>query len=506
MSPRIFGIFLIISVLDQLYLVDGTNGMEESPPSDLNMESKCSAYYYLESTIKELKRKLDFYEHQLQIKDEHNKENVKQMETIYKLQSQLAINSKEKEMGATINDLKNRLVSAEQHLKFKDDLIGEKVKEIQDCDLLKTNDKQILEQTEKVNFMTVTISNLKSQLAKSREDVKVKLKDINDRTEEVKRRDDIIKLKEKEISDKSEQIKTMEDKITVKDNQLVNLRKQILTKDNEIGSLNNQTKHDLEKITEMADKITVKDNQLENLSAQILTKDNKIDSLNNQTKHDLEKITEMADKITVKDNQLEVLRAQISTKDNEIDSLNNQTKHNLETITKMTDELYTCRRRESCPTGRTNRIYKIYKPGISTFKAPCSSTGWMTILRRQGESVDFNRNWANYTNGFGNLAGDFFIGLEKLHQMTKDKPHELHIKLMKFNGKIAHAHYDNFQIGSEQELYKLISLGTYYGTAGDSLRYHEGTKFSTFDSDNDNKNNCAIITKGGWWYHNCGER
>jgi len=116
MSPRIFGIFLIISVLDQLYLVDGTNGMEESPPSDLNMESKCSAYYYLESTIKELKRKLDFYEHQLQIKDEHNKENVKQMETIYKLQSQLAINSKEKEMSATINDLNIRLVNAEQQV------------------------------------------------------------------------------------------------------------------------------------------------------------------------------------------------------------------------------------------------------------------------------------------------------------------------------------------------------------------------------------------------------
>jgi len=222
MSPRIFGIFLIISVLDQLYLVDGTNGMEESPSSDLNMESKCSAYYYLESTIKELKRKLDFYEHQLQIKDEHNKENVKQMETIYKLQSQLAINSKEKEMSATINDLKNRLVSAEQQLKFKDDLIQEKVKEIQNCDLMKTKDKQILELGEKVNFMTVTISNMRNQLAKLRDDVKVQIKDINDRTEEVKKRDDIIKLKVKEISDKSVQIKNMEGKITVKDNQLEN--------------------------------------------------------------------------------------------------------------------------------------------------------------------------------------------------------------------------------------------------------------------------------------------
>jgi len=362
MSPRIFGIFLIISVLDQLYLVDGTNGMEESPSSDLNMESKCSAYYYLESTIKELKRKLDFYEHQLQIKDEHNKENVKQMETIYKLQSQLAINSKEKE---------------EQKLKFKDDLIQEKVKEIQNCDLMKTKDKQILELGEKVNFMKVTISNLRNQLAKSRDDVKVQIKDINDRTEEVKRRDDIIKLKEKEISDKSEQIKNMEGKISVKHNQLENLIAQILTKNNEIDRLNNQTKHDLEKITEMADKITVKDNQLENLSEKI--------------------------------------------------------KHDLETITEMTDELFMCRGVEDCPIGRPNGIYKINKPVIPVFEAPCNSTGWMTILRRQNQSVDFNRNWANYTNGFGYIDREFFIGLEKLHQMTKDKPHELFIRLRFLN-------------------------------------------------------------------------
>ncbi|XP_037732884.1 angiopoietin-related protein 7-like [Drosophila subpulchrella] len=414
MSPRILGIFLIISVLDQLYLVDGTNGLQESPSSDRNLESKCSAYYSnLEYTIKELNRKLDFFEHQLQIKDEHNKENVKQMETIYKLQSQLTIKSKEKEMSATINNLNMRLVNAEQQLKFKDDLIQEKVKEIQDCDLIKTKDKQVLELGEKVNFMTVTISNLRNQLA-----VKVQIKDIYDRIEEVKKRDDIIKSKEKEISDKSEQIKNLEGKITVKDN------------------------------------------QIENLSAQI------------------------------------------STKDNEIDSLHNQTKHDLETVTEMTDELFMCRAVEDCPIGRPNGIYKINKPGISIFEAPCNSTGWMTILRRQDKSVDFNRNWANYTNGFGNLNGEFFIGLEKLHQMTKDKPHELYIKLMKFNGESAYAHYDNFQIGSEQEFYKLKSLGTFSGTAGDSLRIHEGMKFSTFDSDPDTAN-CAEVYKGGWWYNNC---
>jgi len=108
----------------------------------------------------------------------------------------------------------------------------------------------------------------------------------------------------------------------------------------------------------------------------------------------LEKITEMADIITVKDNQLENLSEKI--------------KHDLETITEMTDELFMCRGVEDCPIGRPNGIYKINKPVIPVFEAPCNSTGWMTILRRQNQSVDFNRNWANYTNGFGYIDREFY--------------------------------------------------------------------------------------------------
>lgn len=46
------------------------------------------------------------------------------------------------------------------------------------------------------------------------------------------------------------------------------------------------------------------------------------------------------------------------------------------------------------------------------------------------------------------------------------------------------------------------------GTAGDSLSRHRGLPFSTKDRDNDKwtggeTGNCALNTKGAWWYYGC---
>ncbi|XP_072421610.1 tenascin isoform X11 [Chiloscyllium punctatum] len=128
--------------------------------------------------------------------------------------------------------------------------------------------------------------------------------------------------------------------------------------------------------------------------------------------------------------------------------------------------------------------------------------GWMVFQRRQSGRVDFFRNWKNYTNGFGNPADEFWLGLENLHKITSQGHYQLRVDF-RDEGDSAYAVYDRFLISDAKSRYKL-HVGGYNGTAGDSLSYHQGRPFSTRDRDNDVAvTNCALSYKGAWWYKNC---
>ncbi|XP_041565009.1 fibrinogen-like protein 1 [Drosophila elegans] len=141
---------------------------------------------------------------------------------------------------------------------------------------------------------------------------------------------------------------------------------------------------------------------------------------------------------------------------------------------------------------------------MAPFEIPCKLDGWMVIQRRQDGSESFTRHWQDYKDGFGNVEREFFIGLEKLYQLTNAVPHELYIKLGTLEGVYKYAHYNDFKIGSEQEFYELKALGNYSGSAGDSLIRHKNKNFSTFDRNNDPSGaDCAEKNNGGWWFANC---
>lgn len=44
--------------------------------------------------------------------------------------------------------------------------------------------------------------------------------------------------------------------------------------------------------------------------------------------------------------------------------------------------------------------------------------GWTVIQRRINGTVDFYRGWNDYKNGFGDLLTEFWLGNEKIHQLT----------------------------------------------------------------------------------------
>uniref|UniRef100_A0A4W6FYA0 Fibrinogen C-terminal domain-containing protein n=1 Tax=Lates calcarifer TaxID=8187 RepID=A0A4W6FYA0_LATCA len=129
--------------------------------------------------------------------------------------------------------------------------------------------------------------------------------------------------------------------------------------------------------------------------------------------------------------------------------------------------------------------------------------GWTVIQRRQDGSVNFFRTWEQYKQGFGNLDGEYWLGLEHLYWLTKQAQYKLRVAMEDWQGRQVFAEYDSFHLEPESDWYRL-RLGQYQGNAGDSLSWHNNKAFTTLDRDKDSyTGNCAHYQKGGWWYHMC---
>ncbi|XP_026169051.1 angiopoietin-related protein 4 [Mastacembelus armatus] len=156
-------------------------------------------------------------------------------------------------------------------------------------------------------------------------------------------------------------------------------------------------------------------------------------------------------------------------------------------------------------------VYTIQPFNTEPFQVFCEMAadgGWTVIQRRQDGSVDFDQLWQAYEKGFGNLSGEFWLGLEKIHSIAKDGGYILNIKLFDWRDELASVRLP-FQLGGEETKYSLQikETGT-FSTLESSLGTDATSSlpFSTRDQDNDQKNdtNCAKHLSGGWWFSNCG--
>ncbi|XP_060601698.1 microfibril-associated glycoprotein 4-like [Ruditapes philippinarum] len=155
-------------------------------------------------------------------------------------------------------------------------------------------------------------------------------------------------------------------------------------------------------------------------------------------------------------------------------------------------------------------VYVIKPTGSTATDVWCDMTngGWTVIQRRQDGSEDFYRNLEDYKIGFGNRISEYWLGLEHIYYLTINNT-SLYVYLETFeidnvDPVSAFAEYSTFRIKDESDKYRLSVRG-YGGSCGDSMSYHNNSRFTTKDSNNDQHGaeNCAVSYSGAWWYKGC---
>ncbi|XP_067996865.1 angiopoietin-related protein 3 [Melanerpes formicivorus] len=157
---------------------------------------------------------------------------------------------------------------------------------------------------------------------------------------------------------------------------------------------------------------------------------------------------------------------------------------------------------------RASGVYTIKPNGSEAFNVYCEMTfgsSWTVIQNRVDGLLDFNQTWDAYTNGFGDLKEEFWLGLNKTYSITKQGDYILRIELQDWRGNKRYIQYA-FSLGGPETAYTL-QLQRISGSIPNALPEQTELRFSTADHDVDTINdfNCPENYLGGWWHSECEE-
>ena len=115
----------------------------------------------------------------------------------------------------------------------------------------------------------------------------------------------------------------------------------------------------------------------------------------------------------------------------------------------------------SSPSG----IYTLRKDQFENAKVYCdmdtAGGGWNVIQRNKKESpLSFNRGWAEYDKGFGELESEFWYGLDGISCLTQSGQWEMRIDIQNSDKTWTYYHYNSFRVGAANDGYPL-AIGGY---------------------------------------------
>ncbi|XP_037530437.1 angiopoietin-related protein 4 isoform X2 [Nematolebias whitei] len=160
---------------------------------------------------------------------------------------------------------------------------------------------------------------------------------------------------------------------------------------------------------------------------------------------------------------------------------------------------------------RASGVYTVQPENSKPFNVLCQMTsdgGWTVIQKRQDGSQSFDQLWEDYRKGFGSLDGEFWLGLDNIHSLSRQGQYVLQVELSDEAGQQQIARY-KFQLEGEDKMFALHLQQEASSGAQEKILTTEasGLPFSTADRDNDLTAdvNCAELLSGGWWFSGCGE-
>lgn len=142
---------------------------------------------------------------------------------------------------------------------------------------------------------------------------------------------------------------------------------------------------------------------------------------------------------------------------------------------------------------------------IQVFCEITADAGWTVVQRRIDGSEDFDRVWEAYDHGFGNLTGEFWLGLQKVYDIARHGRYIMHVELHDWEETTKSIEL-LFSLGGPDSGYELQVQGVVSGDLENAIGDVRPLPFSTRDRDRDLKAdlNCAKHLSGGWWFSSCG--
>ena len=115
---------------------------------------------------------------------------------------------------------------------------------------------------------------------------------------------------------------------------------------------------------------------------------------------------------------------------------------------------------------------------------------WTVVLNRVSNLGGFfDRSYDEYENGFGTPEGNFWLGLENIHNLIKQQPVKMRIEATNDRGFEFSIEYDLFNVHSKENRYELRVGNRVSGNLYDSFSDMNGARFEA----NDNAvSNCSM--------------